>query len=153
MVQLPRYRLNSFPSLKRCWLLGLPIYPAQSRYATLSFSTKGPLKRGGSSVDNLFSQSGDARCSPTLLNPRKWPYRPCSWAAGNPKLPLHVLSTANYPVIRFIGHIDKTINSDYFTAWKARLKLWISQGKTPFLFVHTADNREAPTWLVCSITH
>ncbi|MGO2240663.1 MAG: DUF72 domain-containing protein, partial [Halomonas sp.] len=25
-----------------------------------------------------------------------------------------------------------------------RLKLWISQGKTPFLFVHTADNRESP---------
>tara|TARA_R110002012_G_scaffold123300_3_gene273692 strand:- start:1383 stop:2207 length:825 start_codon:yes stop_codon:yes gene_type:complete len=61
-----------------------------------------------------------------------------------PKLPLHVLSTAKYPVIRFIGHIDKTINKDYFSAWKARLKLWISQGKTPFLFVHTADNRESP---------
>ncbi|MDN7132138.1 DUF72 domain-containing protein [Halomonas sp. MC140] len=60
-----------------------------------------------------------------------------------PKLPLHVLSTANYPVIRFIGHIDKTINSDYFAAWIPRLKLWISQGKTPFLFVHTADNRES----------
>jgi len=61
-----------------------------------------------------------------------------------PKLPLHVLSTANFPVIRFIGHIDKSINSGYFTAWKDRLKLWINQGKTPFLFVHTADNRASP---------
>ncbi|WP_249976254.1 DUF72 domain-containing protein [Vreelandella olivaria] len=61
-----------------------------------------------------------------------------------PKVPLHVLSTANQPVIRFIGHIDKTINRDYFTPWQERLKLWISQGKTPFLFVHTADNRESP---------
>jgi uncharacterized protein YecE (DUF72 family) len=61
-----------------------------------------------------------------------------------PKLPLHVLSTANYPVIRFIGHIDKTINRDYFAPWIDRLILWISQGKTPFLFVHTADNRASP---------
>ncbi|MCZ0927530.1 DUF72 domain-containing protein [Halomonas janggokensis] len=61
-----------------------------------------------------------------------------------PKLPLHVLSTANHPVIRFIGHVDKAINIDYFSAWKSRLALWINQGKTPFLFVHTADNRESP---------
>ncbi|HAZ98009.1 MAG TPA: hypothetical protein DCX04_01680, partial [Halomonas sp.] len=61
-----------------------------------------------------------------------------------PKLPLHVLSTAEQPIIRFIGHIDKTINTRYFAPWIERLKLWISQGKTPFLFVHTADNRESP---------
>lgn len=61
-----------------------------------------------------------------------------------PKLPLHVLSTGNFPVIRFIGHIDKTINTGYFAPWKEQLKLWISQGKTPFLFVHTADNLESP---------
>ncbi|MFC7368981.1 MULTISPECIES: DUF72 domain-containing protein [Vreelandella] len=61
-----------------------------------------------------------------------------------PKLPLHVLSTADKPVIRFIGHIDKTINTGYFMPWIDRLILWIKQGKTPFLFVHTADNRESP---------
>ena len=61
-----------------------------------------------------------------------------------PKVPLHVLSTANHPVIRFIGHVDKAINIDYFDSWKSRLALWINQGKTPFLFVHTADNRESP---------
>ena len=61
-----------------------------------------------------------------------------------PKVPLHVLSTAELPIIRFIGHIDKTINTRYFAPWIECLKLWISQGKTPFLFVHTADNRESP---------
>ncbi|MYL23593.1 DUF72 domain-containing protein [Halomonas alkaliantarctica] len=61
-----------------------------------------------------------------------------------PKLPLHVLSTADQPVIRYIGHLDKQINSDYFTPWKNQLSLWINQGKTPFLFVHTADNRRSP---------
>ncbi|UYF99880.1 DUF72 domain-containing protein [Halomonas sp. GD1P12] len=61
-----------------------------------------------------------------------------------PKLPLHVLSTGNAPVIRFIGHIDKAINSRYFAPWISRINLWINQGKTPFLFVHTADNRASP---------
>lgn len=61
-----------------------------------------------------------------------------------PKRPLHVLSTADMPIVRFIGHLDKTVNEHYFTAWSERLSLWIKQGKTPFLFVHTPDNRQAP---------
>lgn len=61
-----------------------------------------------------------------------------------PKLPLHVLSTGKFPLIRFIGHIDKQINERYFAPWRRQLKLWINQGKTPFLFVHTADNRTSP---------
>ncbi len=61
-----------------------------------------------------------------------------------PKRPLHVLSTANHPVVRFIGHVDAAINIRYFAAWIERLSLWIKQGKTPFLLVHTADNRQAP---------
>ncbi|TVM06641.1 MAG: DUF72 domain-containing protein [Halomonas sp.] len=72
-----------------------------------------------------------------------------------PRLPLHVLSTAGQPVIRFIGHLDKQINSDYFAAWIKQLSLWINQGKTPFLFVHTADNRHAPAmarWLYQQLT-
>lgn len=61
-----------------------------------------------------------------------------------PKRPLHVLSTAERPIVRFIGHLDTTINERYFAAWIDRLRLWIKQGKTPFLFVHTPDNRQAP---------
>lgn len=61
-----------------------------------------------------------------------------------PKRPLHVLSTADRPIIRFIGHLDTAINERYFAAWIERLKLWIKQGKSPFLFAHTPDNRQAP---------
>ncbi|NWN82989.1 MAG: DUF72 domain-containing protein [Halomonas sp.] len=61
-----------------------------------------------------------------------------------PKRPLHVLSTASRPLVRFIGHLDTGINERYFEAWIAQLLLWINQGKTPFLFVHTPDNRQAP---------
>lgn len=61
-----------------------------------------------------------------------------------PKRPLHVLSTANRPLVRFIGHLDPVINERYFAAWIPRLALWINQGKTSYLMVHTPDNRQAP---------
>ncbi|MGJ8526079.1 hypothetical protein LMG33818_001827 [Halomonadaceae bacterium LMG 33818] len=61
-----------------------------------------------------------------------------------PKRPLHVISTGVSPIIRFIGHTDMNINDYYFTPWIERIVLWITQGKTPFLFVHTADNKSAP---------
>lgn len=50
-----------------------------------------------------------------------------------PKLPLHVLSTGQQPIIRFIGHIDKAINTRYFTPWIEQLSLWIKQGKPLFI--------------------
>ncbi|MBE0490401.1 MAG: DUF72 domain-containing protein [Halomonas sp.] len=61
-----------------------------------------------------------------------------------PRRPLHVLSTADRPLVRFIGHLDPAINERYFDAWISRLALWIKQGKTPYLMVHTPDNRQAP---------
>src|SRR5690554_7742855 len=59
-----------------------------------------------------------------------------------PKRPLHVLSTGERPLVRFIGHLDMAINEGYFEAWIPRLALWIKQGKTPWLMVHTPDNRQ-----------
>ncbi|MDR5902900.1 DUF72 domain-containing protein [Halomonas icarae] len=61
-----------------------------------------------------------------------------------PKRPLHVLSTGSRPLVRYIGHHDAAINEHYFAAWIERLSLWIKQGKTPYLMVHTPDNRQAP---------
>lgn len=61
-----------------------------------------------------------------------------------PKRPLHVISTGERPLVRFIAHVDEAINERYFEPWCERLILWIKQGKTPFLFVHTPDNRQAP---------
>lgn len=61
-----------------------------------------------------------------------------------PRRPLHVLSTAGQPVVRFIGHFDDEINHARFTPWIEQLALWMEQGKSPVLFVHTPDNRAAP---------
>ncbi|ANF56397.1 DUF72 domain-containing protein [Halotalea alkalilenta] len=85
-------------------------------------------------VRALFSTPADA--APSLAKAQ----------SEKPKRPLHVISTANAPIVRFIGHADMRRNADYFTPWVERLNLWINQGKTPFLFVHTPDNKAAP-WL------
>ncbi len=64
--------------------------------------------------------------------------------AEKPRVPLHVLSTGDCPLVRFIGHLDSDVNDRCFTPWIDRLILWINQGKTPYLMVHTPDNRGAP---------
>ncbi|WP_404325594.1 DUF72 domain-containing protein [Cobetia sp. UIB-001] len=61
-----------------------------------------------------------------------------------PHRPLHVFSSGQHPVVRFIGHYDEATNRALFAPWVERLFLWISQGKSPFLFVHTPDNKAAP---------
>ena len=61
-----------------------------------------------------------------------------------PKRPLHVITTGSKPIVRFIGHFDDEINDRLFAPWIDRLSLWITQGKTPFLLVHTPDNKQAP---------
>ncbi|SFC51602.1 Uncharacterized conserved protein YecE, DUF72 family [Kushneria avicenniae] len=61
-----------------------------------------------------------------------------------PRRPLHVLSTATQPVVRFIGHFDDAINHERFTPWIEQMALWMEQEKSPVLFVHTPDNRAAP---------
>ncbi|PMR80641.1 DUF72 domain-containing protein [Halomonas urumqiensis] len=83
-------------------------------------------------VRPLFSPPHDEH--PGLLKARE----------EKPRRPLHVLSTADRPLVRFIGHYDEGLNDRCFRPWIDRLVLWIKQGKTPFLLVHTPDNRAAP---------
>jgi len=64
--------------------------------------------------------------------------------AEKPRVPLHVLSTGDCPLVRFIGHFDTDVNDHCFIPWIDRLILWINQGKTPYFMVHTPDNRGAP---------
>ncbi|MCM5705645.1 DUF72 domain-containing protein [Larsenimonas salina] len=63
-----------------------------------------------------------------------------------PRRPLHVLSTGDHPIVRFIGHFDEKANTHFFEPWISQLNLWINQGKKPYFFVHTPDNILAPAW-------
>lgn len=63
--------------------------------------------------------------------------------AQKPRLPVHVLTTADRPMIRFIGADDADDNLALFQPWLERLPLW-QERHTPFLFLHTPDITWAP---------
>lgn len=61
-----------------------------------------------------------------------------------PRVPVHAISTGGSPMIRFIGLPTLEDNQPWFDAWLKKLPLWINEGKSPFLMIHTADNDFAP---------
>lgn len=61
-----------------------------------------------------------------------------------PRLPVHAIATAQYPVVRFIGTADGNYNQQYFKPWQAKITQWISEGRKPFVFIHTPNNQQAP---------
>ncbi|MDA0127599.1 DUF72 domain-containing protein [Vibrio sp. MarTm2] len=61
-----------------------------------------------------------------------------------PKVPVHAIATSDHPMIRFIGHPVDDVNNAFFQPWIKKLPEWISQGKQPYLFIHTSDNLIAP---------
>ncbi|NAW34635.1 DUF72 domain-containing protein [Halomonas alimentaria] len=146
MVQLPRdfggAELGQLEALLARWPTGIPC-AVEVRHS--EFFHKG---RAEVALNRLLITHGVDR---VMLDVRPLFSTPAGDHTGllqaqreKPRRPLHVLSTGHRPLVRFIGHLDGEINARYFEAWIERLCLWIDQGKTPFLFVHTPDNRRAP---------
>ncbi|OYD26024.1 DUF72 domain-containing protein [Oceanimonas baumannii] len=61
-----------------------------------------------------------------------------------PRVPVHIISTGSSPVVRFIGNPALAANTVFWQPWLPRLQGWLDEGKSVYLFVHTADNSEAP---------
>lgn len=61
-----------------------------------------------------------------------------------PNVPVHAISTAETPMVRFIGDPTLARNDRFFANWLKKIPEWIGEGKTPYLFIHTANNDEAP---------
>jgi uncharacterized protein YecE (DUF72 family) len=61
-----------------------------------------------------------------------------------PRVPVHAIATSNRPLIRFIGLPNPEENIDFIAPWKSKLNDWITQGKQPYLMIHTTDNDYAP---------
>lgn len=64
--------------------------------------------------------------------------------AKKPRVPVHIISTGASPVVRFIGHPEPARNSSFWKPWLPHINHWLKQDKSVYLFVHTADNRQAP---------
>lgn len=61
-----------------------------------------------------------------------------------PRLPTHVIALGPRPLVRFIGHPHLDNNAPFLEPWLAKIAEWIGAGRTPYVFLHTPSNREAP---------
>ena len=61
-----------------------------------------------------------------------------------PRVPTHVIATANRPLIRFISPLNLESCETYLKPWVKKVLQWIDEGKTPYLFFHTPGNENAP---------
>ncbi len=61
-----------------------------------------------------------------------------------PRLPLRVLATGEAPMLRFISPLDLQQGQRWLQPWVGQVLKWIGEGKTPFIFMHTPSNGEAP---------
>lgn len=61
-----------------------------------------------------------------------------------PKMPLHVIATADFILVRFIGYGELDKNQRWFKPWIAKIQQWLAEGKDVYLFAHTPDNVQAP---------
>ena len=61
-----------------------------------------------------------------------------------PRLPVRPTAFSQSPQLRFVGHPELPANDHYLTPWLDKVADWISEGRTPCVFLHTPDNRLAP---------
>lgn len=59
-----------------------------------------------------------------------------------PRMPVHPVATGNSPVVRFIGHSQWGENEVYLEQWRTKLLQWLGEGRTPYVFLHTAGNQD-----------
>lgn len=61
-----------------------------------------------------------------------------------PRVPCHPIATGMNPLVRYIGHPDLSLNDKYLDQWASKLGQWMSEGREPYVFVHSSDNVAAP---------
>lgn len=61
-----------------------------------------------------------------------------------PHLPVHAIATSEQPMARFVIANLQSEYKTFYKPWLSKVKQWLDEGKTPYVFFHTADNREAP---------
>jgi uncharacterized protein YecE (DUF72 family) len=64
--------------------------------------------------------------------------------AKKPRLPLRPTAFSQTPQLRFIGHPELAANDRFMAPWLDKVAAWIDEGRSPYVFLHTSDNRLAP---------
>lgn len=142
-LQLPaRFSPTALPVLAQ-FLAQLPAgftYGVEVRHA--AFCSGDGLRR----LDDLLLESGASRVGfdtrALFENP---PDDPITREAlqQKPRLPL-VEPVGRMPLLRFISPLNRAEAEPWLAFWVDRVAQWLGEGRTPWLFFHTPDNREAP---------
>lgn len=61
-----------------------------------------------------------------------------------PKVPLQPIVTADFSLIRYISHPERSMNESYFQDWVNPLNTWLQQGKRIYFFVHCPVEERSP---------
>jgi len=61
-----------------------------------------------------------------------------------PKVPPRPAALTQFPQVRFIGHPVLEANDSFLVQWVEKVAGWIEEGRTPYVFLHTPDNIQAP---------
>lgn len=60
-----------------------------------------------------------------------------------PRVPPRPAAFSQHPQVRFIGHPELAANETFLTPWVDKVASWIEEGRSPYVFLHTADNYHA----------
>lgn len=60
-----------------------------------------------------------------------------------PNVPPRPAALTLFPQVRFIGHPELEPNDPFLIPWVEKVAGWIEEGRTPYVFLHTSDNRLA----------
>lgn len=108
------------------------------------FFAKGEAERA---LNRLLIDTGINR---TLFDTRALFALPATDAATQdalqkkPRVPLHVIATGSAPMVRFITPLEYARGLDWLAPWVGKVAAWLEEGRSPFMFFHTPDNRESP---------
>jgi len=61
-----------------------------------------------------------------------------------PRLTVRAVATARRPIVRFIGQTSPGTDPQFLARWVQTFARWIGDGRRPYFFAHTPDNRRAP---------
>lgn len=64
--------------------------------------------------------------------------------AVKPRMPVHAIATGQHPMVRFIAPLELELSYEFLAPWVQKVNQWISEGRQPYIFFHTPDNRQAP---------
>ncbi|MDP6778700.1 MAG: DUF72 domain-containing protein, partial [Candidatus Latescibacteria bacterium] len=68
---------------------------------------------------------------------------PDEWEGAAP-IRLEEMEMGSEPFVRYIGRTDPEESNPFLEEWAVAIARWVSEGRTPYVFLHTGDDLYAP---------